>query len=103
MTSSGRGVLLPRLLGVGLDEVDDALDQRVREALLDGRVAPGEVELRFFLPLPLTVLGELDQALGRVGAAVEEHVLDVLEQLRSDLLVDRELPGVDDAHVHARP
>ena len=80
ITSSGARELLARLLGVGLDEVDDAVHERVREALLDRRVAPGEVELAL-LARALHVLGELDQALGRVGAAVEEHVLDVLEQL----------------------
>jgi hypothetical protein len=33
------------------------------------------------LPAPFTRVGELDQPLGRVGAAIEEDVLDVLEQL----------------------
>ena len=51
-----------------------------------------------FLP---TRLGELDQPLGRVGPAVEQHVLDALEQVLGDLLVDLELAGVDDAHVEA--
>ena len=45
ITSSGRAARLPRLLGVLLDEVDDAVDERVREPLLDRRLAPGEVEL----------------------------------------------------------
>ena len=35
------------------------------------------------------------------GAPREDHVLDALAQLRLDLLVDRELARVDDAHVHA--
>ena len=43
----------------------------------------------------------LDEALGGVGAAIEQHVLDELLQLRLDLLVDLEHAGVDDAHVHA--
>ena len=41
----------------------------------------------------------LDEPLGRVRAAVEENVLDALEQLRLDVLVDGELAGVDDPHV----
>ena len=45
--------------------------------------------------------GKLEQALGGVGPAVQQHVLDPLEQVLRDLLVDRELPGVDDAHVEA--
>ena len=51
------------------------------------------------MPSPAHALGDLDQPVGRVGAAVEDHVLDPLEQLGLDVLVDRELAGVDDAHV----
>ena len=54
------------------------------------------------LVLLLHRLRERDQALGGVGAPVEQHVLHQLEQVLGDLLVDRELAGVDDAHVHAR-
>ena len=49
----------------------------------------------------LQLLAEVDQPLGGVGAAVEQHVLDQLAQLGLDLLVDLEHAGVDDAHVHA--
>ncbi len=37
------------------------------------------------------------------GAPVEEHVLDELQQVGRDVLVDRELAGVDDAHVQPGP
>ena len=43
--------------------------------------------------------GVLDEPLGRVGAAVEEDVLDALEQVGLDVLVDGELAGVDDSQV----
>ena len=46
-------------------------------------------------------LGELDQPFGGVGPAIEQHVFDVFEQILGNLLVDRELAGVDDAHVQA--
>ena len=36
----------PRLLDVLLDELDDAVDQRVREPLLDGALAPREIGAR---------------------------------------------------------
>ncbi len=42
---------------------------------------------------------EGDQPLGGVRPAVEEHVFDALAQLRGDLFVDVQLPGVDDPHV----
>ena len=44
---------------------------------------------------------EVDQALGRVGTAIEQHVFDQHLQLGLDLFVDFEHAGVDDAHVHA--
>ena len=47
------------------------------------------------------MFGEGDEALGRVGAAVEEHVLDALQQIGRDLLIDAEHAGVDDRHVEA--
>ena len=43
-----------------------------------------------------------EQPLRRVRPAVQDDVLDELAQLRLDVVVDRELAGVDDAHVHAR-
>ncbi len=46
-------------------------------------------------------LAVLDEALGGVGAAVEQHVFDEDLELGLDLLVDLEHAGVDDAHVHA--
>ena len=48
-----------------------------------------------------TVSREFEQPLRGVGAAVEQHVFDQLEQIWRNLLVDGELAGVHDAHVHA--
>ena len=87
-----------RLLGVLLDEVDDPVHERVRQALGDGRLAPREVELAL-RRAARDRRRVLDETLGRIGAAVEDDVLDALEELRLDVLVDRELAGVDDAHV----
>ena len=70
------------------------------DALRDRRLAPGQVELAA-RPLAADVLGDLDQPVGRVGTPVEDHVLDPLLQLGLEILVDRELAGVDDAHVEA--
>jgi hypothetical protein len=50
----GAGGGAPRLLGVGLDEIDDAVDERVGESRLDGAVAPRQV---VFLLLPLALDG----------------------------------------------
>ena len=95
----------PRLVGVGIDEFRDAVDQRVRNPLLDGPFAPGEVLLlRFPAALPLEALGDLQHPLGRraagLGNAVQHHVLAGLAQIRLDRVVNNELAGIDDAHVH---
>ena len=96
----GPGVLLPRLLDVGLDELHDAVHEGVGQPLVDRRLAPREVDgaLR---RRAADALGEANQPLGRIVAAVEDDVLDVREQVRRDVLVDGELTGVDDSHVHA--
>src|SRR5262249_11203694 len=91
---------LPRLFRVLLDEVDDAVHERVLDALLDRRLAPREVDLAL-RPLALHTARVLDEPLGGVVAPVEDDVLDALEELRLDVLVHDELAGVDDAHVEA--
>ena len=93
-------ILLPRLLGVHFDEVDQSVHQGVRQPRLDRFGAPGQL---LFLPLR-AALGRrrgLDQPLGGVGPTVEQHVFDPLEQILGDILVDDQLTGIDDAHVEA--
>ena len=90
-----------RLLGVLLDEVDHAVDERVREPLADGRLAPGEIELAL-RRAARDGRGVLDETLRRILTPVEENVLDALEQIGLDVLVHGELAGVDDPHVEAR-
>ena len=92
---------LARLLGVGRDEVGDAMDQRVRQPLVDRPFAPGEIGLLGFLALAGEALRKAKQALGRIGAAVEHDVLAGLAQLGIEIVVHGHLAGIDDAHVHA--
>ena len=77
--------------------------QRVRQALVHRLLAPGQIARRrpCFLPPPLTCSAISSKTLGRVGAAIEQHVLDALAQFRLDIIVERQRAGVDDAHVHA--
>ena len=91
----------PRLLGVRLDEVGDALDERMLQPLVDRPLAPGEVGLLARRGAALVALGRLEQPFRRVGPPVEHHVLGEFAKLRIDVVIDRQCPGVDDAHVHA--
>ena len=95
--------LLARFLGVGLDVVGDAVHERMRQALLDRSLAPGEVLLLSLraAAVALELRRRFEQPVGRIRAAVEDHILAQLTQLRIDVVVERELPGVDDPHVHA--
>ena len=95
--------LLPRLLGVLLDEVGDAVHERMRQPFLDWSLAPGEILLLGFgaTAVALEFGGRFQQPVGRVGAPIEDDVLAQFAQLCGDVVVERQLSGVDDAHVHA--
>ncbi len=90
-----------RLLGIDFDEVGDAVHQRVLQSFLDGGIAPGEVHLALLGAFALEALRRLEQAIGGIRAPVQNHILDQLAKVRRNVVVDRELAGVDDPHVHA--
>ena len=94
----GLAVLDARLFRVLLYVFDLAVEDRVLEALLHGALSPRHVDLAL-RAFSRDRLRKVDEALGGVGPAVEDHVLDHLEQVLRDVLVDDELAGVDDPHV----
>jgi len=94
--------LASQLLGVSLDVIGHALDQRMGDPLADRQVAPLGDRGLDDLALAVVRLGDLEQALGGVGATVQDHVLDAGAQLGLDLVVHDQRTGVDDAHVEAR-
>ena len=71
----------------------------------DSRASTGaarQASILFLLrPAALDGRRKLDQPLGGVGPAVEDDVLDVLEQILRNVLVHDQLAGIDDAHVEA--
>ena len=89
-------------LGVAINEIRDALDQRVREAFLHGAAAPGVVFLFRLIAglLGLEGFSDFHEALGGVGTAVEQHVFHALQQVLGNIFVDGEHARVDDAHIH---
>ena len=92
---------LARLFHVRLDEFGDAVDERMLEPLLDAPRAPGEIGLPLLHAAAAAILlRQCEQPVGRVGAAVEHHVLAGRAQLRIQVVINRQLPGIDDAEVH---
>ena len=100
-TPSPPGDLGPEGLGVLFDEGVDALHQGMGDALAQRQGAPGLVGGFLGGRLAPEPAGDLDEALGGVGPAVQDHVLDPLGQLGIEPVVDGQRPGIDDAHVHA--
>ena len=93
---------LARGLGVFLDKVGNALDQGVFQALVDVPPAPLQVVFLFSrLAVAAVVFGNFQQSLGGLRVAVEDDVLDAFPQCLGYVLVDGQLAGIDNAHVHA--
>mmetsp|Transcript_27462 Transcript_27462/g.56288 ORF Transcript_27462/g.56288 Transcript_27462/m.56288 type:complete len:1189 (+) Transcript_27462:341-3907(+) len=105
-----RVLILACLLGIGLDELVNALEKRVDEAVLARPRAP----LRSLLDSLAVVAASLErsdalllrlraveQLLRRVGVLVEHGILAHHTQRLLDVVVDREVAGVHDRHVHA--
>ena len=95
--------LEPRLLGVGLDEIGDAVHQRMRRAACSTGHSRQARSASLLLACRARGSAAASASSRSVasGAAVEHHVLAGLAQLRLEVVVDRHLPGIDDAHVHA--
>src|SRR5882762_5876411 len=91
----------PCLFRVRDDVVVDALDEGVFEAFGHRQLAPLQILLAARAALALEARRDLQQPLGGIGAPVENHVLARRPQLRLDLLVDAQLSGIHDPHVHA--
>ena len=94
---------LTRLFGVLLDKFGDAFYQRIFQPLYHVPAAP----FRLLLVLGAVaftgaiLLRQRQQTLGAVVAAVKDNVLYRLAQLGGQIVVNRQLTGVDDAHIHA--
>ncbi len=94
--------LLTGLFGVLLHVGVDALDERVGEPLCHREGAPLVLVGGHGRTLGAGVVGgDLEQPVGGVGAAVQHHVLHRLAQILGQFVIDRQLRGVDDTHVHA--
>ncbi len=91
--------LLARFFGIGDDMRVDSLDQRMFQPAAHFPAAPLFGRLFVGRTLALVAFGQIDQPLRRIGTAHQDHVLAGLAQHRVDLVVNVQLPGVDDRHV----
>ena len=73
------------------------MHQRVRQTFLHRPLAPGQIDLPGRLPGAAEFFRQRQQPLGGVGPPVEHHVLAGLAQFRIEAVIDRNLPGIDDA------
>ena len=87
-------------LHILVDEIGDTMHQGMSQSGADILLAPRHVD--FLRPrAPLEALGDLQHALGGIRTAIEQHILNPLAQFGWNILVDRQLAGIDDAHIHA--
>ena len=88
-----------RLLRVLDDEVGNAVHEGVLQPLVHRATAPLEVH-PFLRRLATHAVGDFEQPLRRVRAAIEHDVLHPLEQCGRDVRVQRQCAGIHDPHVH---
>ena len=98
----GLAQLLQGRQGVLLDEVGLAGEQGVGQAFGHRLFAPGQVFRALASCCRRCAVAISVRRSVASGPAVQDHVLDRLQQLRLDLRVHRQLAGVDDAHVQPR-
>ena len=94
---------LARLFDIRFDIIGDAVDERIFEPLLDAVASRQAASFSCVLaPAPLNFSASSTRRSVESLRRFKHHVFASLAQLRIDLRIDRELAGVDDAHIHAR-
>ena len=78
----------------------------MRQAFGHGAFAPRQINHLGFALVAFIFRRQFDQIFG-IGdivalLAVEDDILDRLTQFRIDTVIDRQVAGIDDAHIHAR-
>ena len=93
------------VLTAGFRVVDNvtgnAFNQGMLQALLNGPLTPGKVFFFGLAAFAFELFGGFKQAIGGVIPAVQNHVFHQFLQIRLDLVVNHQLAGIHDAHIHA--
>ena len=95
--------LLARFLGIQLNKLGNAFHQRVFEALFHVPGAPlRHLGIRRVVGFTAAIfLCQLQQSFGAIVTTVEDHIFNSIAQLGGQVVVNSQLSGVDDPHVHA--
>src|SRR5690606_1848692 len=83
------------------DEGVNAFDQRVGQTLTHRQAAPFFVFFFLHTAIATVFLGNFQHAVGGIRAAVQNHIFNALFQLRRQVVIHRQLAGVDDTHAQA--
>ncbi len=93
------------VLTAGFRVVDNVtgngFNQGMLQALLNRPLTPGKIFFFGLAAFAFELFGRLEQAIGGVIPAVQNHVFHQLFQIRLDLVVDHQLARIHDAHIHA--
>ena len=95
--------LLARLFGIQLDKLGNAFYQRVFKPFFHVPATPFRLlgvggVVRFATAV---FFRQLQQTLGAVSMTVKDHVFDGIAQLSRQIVINRQLTGVNDPHIHA--
>ena len=93
--------VLPAGFRVVNNVTGNAFNQGMLQALLNGPFTPGKVFLFGLAAFASELFGRFEQAIGGVIPAVQNHVFHQFFQVRLDLVIDHQLAGIHDAHIHA--
>ncbi len=95
--------LQARLFGIFFDKFGNAFYQGVFKAFRHIPGAPfGLLSIGGIVAFTATVFfRQFQQPFGTVFAPVQNDIFNRITQFRRQIVINRQLPGVDDAHVHA--
>ena len=92
--------ILARFLCVGDNMVRYAAHERMFEAFIDGQFAPLIIDdFRFGLAVAAIFIRNIQKAVRRIGAAVQNNILNPLAQLIGDIIINRQLTRIDNRHI----
>ena len=95
--------LLASFFSILLNKFGNAFHQRIFEALFHVPTAPfRHLGIGSVISFATAIfLSQLQQTLGAIVTTVEDHIFNRIAQLGGQVVVNRQLSGVDDPHVHA--